>query len=549
MPELPPDYYLQNFCCVLDLVEDQYRDLLSEAESDFVKKFRDLDCEAKMLLVRMLCRSRDVFRRQKLQYREISDVDLALDRLLNVGLVKKVLPTQVDLLIPLFSKSEWCQKLSPLPIDTAILNGLKVKTRPELDRWLAENVHAIPHGESELVVQLAVQDIFTVLKLLFFGNLHQDLSEFVVQDLGLIRYPNYQICAESRMFNSRRQINSYIDYYRLLDSISLDVGKEGVASLVELNDWIERLSEIEAGDSILARRLDRTKLTLARQVERAGELHSALASYEKVIRPPARERRARILAKLDRQQESLDLCREILEKSHSDEERGFASQFGHRLAKRMGQSWDDIETYRPEEERVSLDNCGESVEECAAGYFRARGLHCAVVENALFLGVFGLFYWDLLYAAVPGAFTHPFQLRAHDLYEDDFLVRRASLFCALEKDLVQRMPLARLIDTFRRHRGEANAFVDWRALDEDLLSRACTVIPLSHWRAVFTRLWSNLKENRSGFPDLIVFDREASYTLVEVKAPNDKLQKNQQRWMEYFSQYNIPHRVLHVNWQ
>jgi len=36
--------------------------------------------------------------------------------------------------------------------------------------------------------------------------------------------------------------------------------------------------------------------------------------------------------------------------------------------------------------------------------------------------------------------------------------------------------------------------------------------------------------------------------LVEGKSPGDKLQKNQGRWMHYFSQHNIPHRVLHVKY-
>ena len=35
---------------------------------------------------------------------------------------------------------------------------------------------------------------------------------------------------------------------------------------------------------------------------------------------------------------------------------------------------------------------------------------------------------------------------------------------------------------------------------------------------------------------------------VEVKGPGDALQKNQRRWMQYFAQHGIPHRLARVTW-
>ncbi|NQZ10656.1 MAG: VRR-NUC domain-containing protein, partial [Algicola sp.] len=41
---------------------------------------------------------------------------------------------------------------------------------------------------------------------------------------------------------------------------------------------------------------------------------------------------------------------------------------------------------------------------------------------------------------------------------------------------------------------------------------------------------------------------DGGYELVEVKGPGDRLQKNQLRWMQYFHQQGIRHRVVHVRW-
>jgi hypothetical protein len=65
----------------------------------------------------------------------------------------------------------------------------------------------------------------------------------------------------------------------------------------------------------------------------------------------------------------------------------------------------------------------------------------------------------------------------------------------------------------------------------------------------------DIKNNRSGLPDLIQFfptqilPAENSYRMIEVKGPGDRIQDNQQRWLNYFSLKSIPAEVWYVNWQ
>jgi len=60
-------------------------------------------------------------------------------------------------------------------------------------------------------------------------------------------------------------------------------------------------------------------------------------------------------------------------------------------------------------------------------------------------------------------------------------------------------------------------------------------------------LW-DLRNNRSGFPDLVLFPDCGSYQLLEVKGPGDRLQDNQKRWIRAFERFGIPYRVVNVAW-
>ena len=62
-----------------------------------------------------------------------------------------------------------------------------------------------------------------------------------------------------------------------------------------------------------------------------------------------------------------------------------------------------------------------------------------------------------------------------------------------------------------------------------------------------------MQANRTGLPDLVRFwlcllPGAERYALVEVKAPGDKLQDNQIRWLAYCVAQGIPVKVCHVQW-
>src|SRR5690606_14877569 len=125
------------------------------------------------------------------------------------------------------------------------------------------------------------------------------------------------------------------------------------------------------------------------------------------------------------------------------------------------------------------------------------------VENALVNSLFGLLCWPAVFAALPGAFFHPFHAGPADLHSHDFPQRRSALFAECLAQLDSGAYRATMLATYRAKYGIASPFVHWEAIDEPLLHLALDCLPAAHLKHCFTRMLDDIRANRSGFPDLI----------------------------------------------
>ena len=94
----------------------------------------------------------------------------------------------------------------------------------------------------------------------------------------------------------------------------------------------------------------------------------------------------------------------------------------------------------------------------------------------------------------------------------------------------------------------------YEIITEELLSLALDCLPPADLERLFRRLLLNIREHRSGFPDLIRFlpnaaEPDKRYEMIEVKGPGDRLQDHQIRWLEFFAVEGIPASVCYVRWQ
>ncbi|MFT4712486.1 MAG: hypothetical protein ACJAVI_001324 [Candidatus Azotimanducaceae bacterium] len=572
---LPDGYYLYNFSFLLNFVESRYRDLLSENEVGFIQSFGNVSEGAQRLYVRLVLRKGPLFRSDKLNYAEIKNLNLAAFELRAVGLLDVCCPIDagVEEQDNLSEGDELQSNLTESLTDN-IDALLSLLTKPELVDLLKSNLEfenspaqinktqLLETGNEHLSVSdfrkainfdvyqpLGVEHL-ELLKLLFFGNMYQDFTEFVLNDLGITPFEQYIIDQDTRFFSKRDIVDDTIQLY-YLNELSL--------SAIESNDLVALLQVAEMVNLIdepsLQRRKDKVINRIARQLERLEQYHDALRLFSFSQTAPARERRTRIYhSALENAEQALVSCNEIISNPEDEAEFEFAVKFGKRILKKnklpIPAHYPNLKTIAPQLNTVELEFDPQyRVEEVTRQWYVNQGHQSAYVENALFTGIFGLAFWDIIFGATKGVFFNPCQRGPVDLFSSDFTPRRQAAITVRLQELESDHFLRRkVLDTFNKKQGLANILVNWHVLNRTLLALALERIPVKHLCSVFERLLADLRSNRSGLPDLIVFPDTGGYQLVEVKGPGDKLQDNQNRWIRHFECKGLPIVVVNVKW-
>jgi len=538
---LPNDYYLSNFHSLAGFVQKNYRDILTDAENNWYAQLCASPIAAQQLYIRLLTRKRSSFRLSKLSYPEIPALTQASSALSHANLaVCKPSACLQDLLVA-YTKPEIIQLLA---LD------LSAGT-PRVD--LVESVlGAEPCAREEYVLKLQQADdwvticdhqYWTVFTLCFFGNLYQSSTEFVLRDIGSVKYETYPIYPATRAFSSRVQLDAHLGYFEceaLFDTI--DARRQD-----QLIGLVRQLPEPVCGDRHLARRLDRLRNRVARQLERIGCSDKALELFEASSHPPARERQVRIHMKHGRLARAQLIVSAMTDEPFNDAEGVIANRLLLKLNKEQGLKAPRRKQFRPDTTTLVLKASTFRVELAARSFYSRQGC-CFYTENALVSSVLGLFIWDIIFYPVKGAFFNPFQSAPADFYETEFSDKRSNLlnlrFVELNDPLRFR---DRILQAYSEHHGKSNPLVRWGRISEELLLLAVAHIPAIHWQVMFNRLLRDPRENTTGFPDLILF-RENGYEFIEIKGPGDTLQQNQRLWMQHFADHGIPCRVVNIRW-
>lgn len=545
--QLHEHYYLHNFLSLCANVEKQYDDFLNECERDFLRRFYTVDHAAQCLYVRLISRVGPWFRQRKLNYPEIGALAKPMQRLVEEGLVIEPSGLCVGELGRLFTRQELHSAYD------ALLAG----PRPTSKAGLIEAIERLPMDEAQHLQQVTKTvddelrapvcvDQVELLQLLFFGNRHQSLTDFVLSDLGLARHYPYPLNPERRLFPCREALEEYLACCGLQDAFSQFLetdDEEGMvgAAMVML--------ESEPCFAVGQLRWQRAWNAVARELERRGKPELALQLYQRSQRHPARERRARILEGLENWREVVALCEDILAAPWCEAEHESATKIVARAKRKLGagpirRTPDTFEALT-----IVIPRSGEGVERDAQVYFQEQWHSAYYVENSLMNTLFGLAFWDQIFAAVPGAFHNAYQSVPQDMYEPEFATRRAQGIARRLDELRDGNLHDALMGAYKRYSGYQCHWTDWRVVDESLLSTALNIIPAEDLLAIWERLLFDPAENRSGFPDLIAFgERPGEYSMIEVKGPGDALQKNQKRWLRYFSERAIPATVAWVEW-
>ena len=174
--EIAPDYYLDNFCTLIQHANQWYRDLLTLEEHLWLSAFEQLHRPAQCALVRLYSRKGCWFRSDKLNYQEIPNMTQALAELASQGFIQlSPVMTQQELATNLLTKAEI---LSMYPKHSKSLKKdalIECLSQSDFDQFDALDFIVIKLNEAHMI---------DVLLTLFFANTRQDLSQFVLDDLG-----------------------------------------------------------------------------------------------------------------------------------------------------------------------------------------------------------------------------------------------------------------------------------------------------------------------------------------------------------------------------
>ncbi|RGE47122.1 VRR-NUC domain-containing protein [Comamonas testosteroni] len=555
LPAIPPHrfYYLHNFQQALDWLGQRYGDLLSEEEAGFLAQFAQLPQPSQALLVRMVMRKGPWFRAGKLVYEEIGDSVQAAAPLLEVGWISRDAPMALPELFALHTKPELLQILKAAGLSSSLKKAEMLAALTEQsDQTNLLQPYAQWHPEaSEPVWRVMVGDLCERLRLMFFGNLYQDWSEFVLADLGIFRYEAVALDAASRAFQSRADVDFYL---------AISASRQALEEGADVAQLLQSLINNESATPWLDQRRAKVLLRLGQSCERAQNWPLAEQAYTACRYPGARHRLIRVLEQMQCFDRALVLANHVQAAPESEEERQRVARMLPRLQRGLGQaSTGRRAALAPAVAALRMDvelpwpAQLMSVEYALRDAWQQADAPVFYVENALINSLFGLLCWPAIFAPLPGAFFHPFQSGPADLSAPDFVARRQTLFDACLAELNDGRYRATIRQRFVDKAGMQSPFVFWGTLSEELLTLALDCIPAAHLQLFFARLLRDVKGHRTGFPDLVRFwlhrsEHQGRYELVEVKAPGDKLQDNQIRWLSYCTEQGLPVRVCHVHW-
>ncbi len=537
-----PLYYLHNFRQVLLWLGQRYADLLDDHEQHFIQQFDRLPQASQALLVRMVMRKGVHFRARKLNYPEIGCTQAAVAPLQALGWVDGQSLLDFAQLFALLQKGEVLSAFTPW-IE---------QPRAKKADWLAPLAERFTESRcfaqwcpdlDDTLYSLTVMDLCERLRLMFFGNLHQDWSEFVLADLGIYTYEKVAFCAQSRGLRSRDDVHGFLFLHQCQQAFEAGAALDGVlaqiGTLYTDNPWLEK-------------RRAKLLFQLGQYCERSAELALAEQIYQACAYPGARSRLIRVLERQERYAQAMALADTAQQAPESAAEQQHLLRVVPRLRRKLGAPKMPRAKPRPVT-RLDLALAPPeplmAVEYCVQAHLSEPDAPVHYVENGLINSLFGLLCWEVIFAPLPGAFFHPFQRGPVDLHSEDFHQRRAPLFAACFEQLRDQRYKATIRQRYAEKWGIQSPFVFWNLLTEPLLEQALACLPAEHLRHWFERLLLDIRANRAGMPDLIQFwPAQKTYRMIEVKGPGDRLQDNQLRWLEFCAEYQMPVTVCYVRW-
>lgn len=558
--ELPPKYYLEYFQYLINFVQKKYAHILNEGEQSFLAQLEALTEDEKCLFIRFTNRTGSFFRTEKLKYAEIENIPEVLNVLIQKGFVESLATshiTQAGEVLDIFNKTELIEMAKMLNLET---RGKASMKKEEVLDWLFEvgdweeivellnyqdftEIHALPHS----VVKVGFETEIAMLKFLFFGSRHGDMTEFVTRDLGFQNYEKYDEDKMVAYFQTRQEVD---------DKFKVSIAREDFYLMqqtdietIEIYNWFMDWADTHRKDlsEIAQPTFERFTLRVAAHLEKKKALDEALEVFRMTEEPPSRERQVRILDKLKNKEEAKALCEMMLLDYKNANEQFFAEDYLNRLLAKKSKK--AVTQHLHNSESVTIDILWKrQVEFGVIDYYEQKGLKATFTENHLWRSLFGLMFWDIIFDTDTLAIHHPLQRSPSDLFKPTFFEKRKNRMeerlLMLENEDATTVYMNRI---FFEKFGITNPLVEWYGGLFPLILTVLEKLSPEQLTLIMLEMARSLRENLRGFPDLFMWG-DGEYSFVEVKSPTDSLSNQQLYWLRFFESINVRSKVLRVEW-
>ncbi|KAF5465193.1 hypothetical protein F2P56_015220 [Juglans regia] len=600
--------YQQNFCVLIREVLRSNPHLFSEDEKIFMESFTSLSNDSQRIFIRLYTRKGPWFRMSNISYAEVLDPQEAVKGL-SAGYVclfedadesdYNEIKEMLNLLTVCELRDISCKLKKNCNSGTrkkdlieALLSLHKNGLCPKLPSVVLE--------KTGVCVQISSQaeSLIWRAERLFFLNGEQDLSTFLLVDLGIVKYPTYNCIISEQIFSGRDDLLAYeeaIEVAQLMDQALDGNNAEVLLRLIKIADSRISSSSMKAINSSTSESAPKFLLYF-----------SALWVYSKVV-----SLGVSFLEREHRYNDAINLLKRLLSCFTFDGRRGYWTlrlsinlehigylneslavaedglqdpwvRAGSRMALqkrilRLGKPprrWKTpsfsasikrkiTEVHvqgRPLNCEIGMKNrfYGEDGEQCgveqlALQYYAGegggwQGVH---TESGIWLTIFGLLMWDIIFSDAPNVFRTRFQTAPLDLETDSFYLMRKSCIESQLQKIHDGMAEEILIMSWECHVGTACRGVNWNRHSLTELRAAVSCIGGPCLASLCRHLAQDYRSWSSGMPDLLLWRFNQEYRgeakLVEVKGPRDRLSEQQRAWLLFLMDCGFNTEVCKVS--
>jgi hypothetical protein len=514
--------------------------------------------------VRMTNRRGCLFRYAKFSYSEIENMPTALQLLVRQGFAKWLAATDEELyadVLELFNKEELLGLVAkivtspPTPLQMerglgvrSFLSTLKKEKIKEIHLFIQKNIPFSVFFESisEKIICQNNEKKIAFFRFLFFGNQYQDMTEFVVRDIGLSRFEQFDASKFVPLFTQRAEAE---EKWEVIEALRLFYEMKGEEiSPLQLYDyfyaWLLKNTPKFPTSAVTHSRL---VLKLGEWLEKNKLAEEAAEIYSFTTQSPAPEKRIRLLHKTGQTAKALALCEQLLNEAQNADELLFAQDF---LAKQSTKrSVRTVTQHLKEAAQITISKDFKyKVELGTIDHFQQEGWNGIYVENYVWRCLFGLVFWDIVFDV---NIHHPLQRRPSDFYSPQFFENRQAKFENRLQSLANFEALQQLLaQRYEEKWGIDNPLMQWHEAMLPLCYLVAGLVPLLSLKQVWLEMAKNLQVGTKGFPDILIWqEKEKKYAFIEVKSMTDNLSAQQLYWLRFFEKVGIEAKVLRVDFQ